>query len=288
MRKKEDVALTIGTSTSTLPDGALRGFKSASSLLRESYECSERVSLSLNKDSNISGLGKDGGVVQKSSIRNYGDDSKTTILKAAKKTPAPQKKGPKKSETEAAPCQNSPDIIRTGKGSSLRKPIARKTRVVGQTQITNGKIIKSIQRETTTKDCQSRKDLNDGSTILDEDTKVSTSEDGLSLGLDKAVARRRDWTPAKPFSHIPDKLYGETIVEPALQGSEFPPSSHVKGIDLGEVLNNYIYSMNPDDNVLKQQSIRKASGGGITKKRRLDVSGDLTDRRVILTNPVAY
>ena len=288
MRKKKDVALITGTSTSTVPDEALRGFKSASNLLRESYEIGERVSFSLNKDPDTSGLEKDRGVVQKSSIRNDGDNLKTTTAKVAKKPPAPQRKRPKKSEIETAPCQDSPVIIQTGKGSSLKKPRATKTRVVGQTQITNGKIIKSIQRETTTKDCQSRKDLNDGSKLLDEDAKVSTYEGGISLGLDKAVARRRDWTPIKSLSHIPDELYGGAIVEPALQDTEFSPSNHVKGRDLGEVLNNYIYSMSPDDNVLQQQPIRTANGGGITKKRKLDVSGDLINRRVMLTTPAAY
>ena len=282
MRKK-DPSNGNGTRISAFSEGALRGFTTASSLLRESSEKGGTVLYPSNKRISRNGLEKDEEKKLEPQPENDGGISKPVSAIETKKPAAPRRKYTKKSESEKLPGQDGHHAIQTGKGCSIKKPRVKKVQAVGQTKITKGKIVKSVQRGATTEDVQSGNLVEFGKGVLDDNPKtqedmhtaISMYEGDDSLGLDKVVARRRDWTPTIANSHRPTELNGEGILEKTVQDPEFSPNDHTVGINLGGVLSKYGFIIGANDDVLQRPFIRDSSGGGLTKKRKLDVSEDI-------------
>ena len=199
--------------------------------------------------------------------------------------PAPVKKpraSCKKSiVTEVPPAkstilENGIKSIETIGAAPVKKPRAKKAKDNGQTKLPKGKVVKPITveelGEAARRKKSSTKRKSDDVELLQAGNAAGCNGPPEPLGLDKAITRRRDWTPVEDRNNeTVDKRPGWNSADPYFTNVDLTTESPAAN-NLGAHLSNYGYQKIADIGAAPPNvAVRSLNGQAPTKRRKLEL-----------------
>ncbi|KAK0509076.1 hypothetical protein JMJ35_008447 [Cladonia borealis] len=272
-----------GSSANPIPADAVVGFTSASSLLPQEHSKSEyasMVGLERLESGGLSGLRQENDLHSK---------SKTTKLRPEKEPTSKKRRVSR--EEQADPLQRNADIAqlkvfedckRDDEALAPKKRHKKKSTEgdQAQTKIKKSKItkpgapkgvLKPKKTSTLTRKPSEARSATAELLMGTQAEDAQAREEFRDLCLEKAIPRRKDWTPVKdtvqPKIHI-DALEGHSVSAPP---SNTPEANASSDICFGKLMGDYSFAQKIECAATSFEGLRKGDGESIVKRRKIEL-----------------
>lgn len=309
---KKQPLLTSGNWATALPEGALQGFATASSLLRQAYAIRRDEEITNQEKGNANSLAKKQDVTEKPtkkivskkqpSIEKPANEKKARVAKAALDTvpikPRALRKKAQQQETKPAEMVDHDEGQAVTKVRPARKPRAKKgvDGAQAQAKTKKAKVIRATSADIPAKVDQIAEDFESlqtsntdrglhGQGVRENSVQENPAKPGLDkneehefekpkgLGLSKILARRRDWTPVKDALPVQEQLTVQSPMTFKQPGTSVKsPRCRADEATFGNLISEYKYAQSAEGAVDSNAPKRNREGEAVTKRRKLNVS----------------
>lgn len=273
-------SLVTGSRATPIPTDAVTGFASASTLLRREGSIDAVGSRSASRRPGISkryDLQSDDAVTTQPK-RREGEQAKVPAFKKPrivheKRPKLVQEEVPRTAAVRSAESAGTADILahrktrkKKHKDGNEAQTTIKKTKIIKPGAMNSGKkVVTSTKRA---KDVISTAVRPPAST---QEEDVRAKEEFKELCLEKAITRRKEWTPCKDTASAPTLAIDiEKSVDPKpfvdTPSANEPPISR-----FGNLLGSFGFSQEGGDSLITSESTRQGNGEAIVKRRKIEL-----------------
>ncbi len=266
------------------PKGTVLGFASASSLLRQAYpeegSRSPRIPVraELAEKKNQQSCDKPASKRKKAAVRREEEEGIVS-----KKPRAPRKKVTVRDSSNETPIEaNKPhaaERVEASEAHVVEKSRTKRRKDEAQTKIKKTKITKPGAIKDTAKATKTAKTPKSNKVKETEESgsvalikKKEASEASTEpLNLERAVKRRRDWTPTKDTSLNLTRLVDNKVLSDISITIQTPLKNNLPASQFGNVLGDFGYVQPSHSSMPAPAILRDVNGKGSTKRRKVEL-----------------